>query len=491
VIDLRQKLERAFNPRTVAVVGDKRALGYLWLNAMKTFQGKVYSVQISKDEIPGIEALNVPNYFSLLDIPDELDYVVCAVRRDISPSIVADCARKGVAAVSLFTSGFAETEQEEGVRLQRELGELARANGLLLIGPNCMGVYNPRLGLRQSPEQPAGEAGNVGFISQSGTHCINFSLLGYAHGVRCSKTVSYGNAEVLDAPDYLDYLTDDPETQVIGMYIEGPKDGRRFFAALRRACGRKPVVVWKGGQTDAGARAIFSHTAALASEGRIWDAAVRQAGALSVDSIEEMVDVVKGLLYTSAGGGSAWGGKPGTGNRVGLIAMTGGQSVVIADAFAQAGLEVPLLSAASYEKLGSFFNIIGGSYRNPLDAGGTLAMGFRVDNLQRMLDILDDDPNVDAIAIETGVSYLARRGALHSSLLKSLLDVLSGHKERSRKPFLLILQAGAQEKEIAEVRGKFLERGIAAFGSFQQGANALAKIITYHRLQAEDKSSAG
>jgi acyl-CoA synthetase (NDP forming) len=479
--DLRQKLERAFNPRTVAVVGDKRALGYLWLNAMKTFQGMVYSVQISKDEIPGIEAMNVPNYFSLLDIPDELDYVVCAVRRDISPRIVADCASKGVTAVTLFTSGFAETEQEEGVRLQRELGDLARENGLLLIGPNCMGIYNPRLGLRQSPEQPAGEAGDVGFISQSGTHCINFSLLGHVHGVRCSKTVSYGNAEVLDAPDYLDYLTDDPETRVIGMYIEGPKDGRRFFTALRRACRRKPVVVWKGGQTEAGARAIFSHTAALASEARIWDAAMRQAGALTAETIEEMVDVVKGLIYM----------RPGTGRRVGLIAMTGGQSVVIADAFAQAGLEVPLLSASSYEKLASFFNIIGGSYRNPLDAGGTLAMGFRVDNLQRMLDILDEDPNVDAIAIETGVAYLARRGALHSSLLDNLLNVLSEHKERSRKPFLLILQAGSQEKEIAEVRGKFLARGIATFGSFQQGANALAKVIAHHRFRGEVDLSAG
>jgi acyl-CoA synthetase (NDP forming) len=208
---------------------------------------------------------------------------------------------------------------------------------------------------------------------------------------------------------------------------------------------------------------------------------MRQAGALSVDSIEEMVDVVEGLLYV----------KPGTGKRVGLIAMTGGQSVVIADAFAQAGLDVPLLSAASYEKLASFFNIIGGSYRNPLDAGGTLAMGFRLDNLQRMLDILDEDPNVDAIAIETGVAYLVRRGALHSSLLDNLLNLLSEHKERSRKPFLLILQAGHQEAEIAEVRGKFLERGIATFGSFQQGANALAKVIAYHRFRAEDELSAG
>lgn len=473
--DLHQKLERAFNPRAVAVVGDKRALGYLWLNAMKTFQGKVYSVQINENEIPGIEAMNVPNYPSLLDIPDELDYVVCAVSRAVSPRIVADCARKGVTAVTLFTSGFAETEQEEGVRLQRELGELARDNGLLLVGPNCMGIYNPRLGLRQSPEQPAGEAGNVGFISQSGTHCINFSHLGYVHGIRCSKAVSFGNAEVLDAADYLEYLTDDPETQVIGMYIEGPKDGRRFFAALRRACRRKPVVVWKGGQTEAGARAIFSHTAALASEARIWDAAMRQAGALSVDSLEEMVDVVKGLLYI----------KPGTGTRVGLIAMTGGQSVVIADDFGRAGLEVPLLSAASYEKLASFFNIIGGSYRNPLDAGGTLAMGFRMDNLQRMLDILDEEPNVDAVAIETAVTFLVRRAQLSPNLLDNLLHVLSEHKERSRKPFLMILQPGHLEGDIAEIRGKLLARGIATFGSFQQGANALAKTIAYHRFQAE------
>jgi acyl-CoA synthetase (NDP forming) len=473
VTDLHQKLERAFNPRSVAVVGDKRALGYMWLNSMKTFQGKVYSVQISEDEIPGIEAMNIPNYFSLLDIPDELDYVVSAVRRDISLSIVADCARKGVAAVSLFASGFAETEQEEGIRLQRELGELARKSGVLVIGPNCMGIYNPRLGLRHSPDQPAGEAGNVGFISQSGTHCINFSHLAYVHGVRCSKTVSYGNAEVLDSDDYLDYMREDPETEAIGMYIEGPKDGRRFFAALRDACRRKPVVVWKGGLTEAGARAIFSHTAALASEVRIWNAAMRQAGALSVDSLEEMVDVLKGLLYI----------KPGTGQRVGLIAMTGGQSVVIADAFGQAGLEVPLLSATSYEKLESFFNIIGGSYRNPLDAGGTLAMGFRLDNLQRMLDILDEDPNIDAIAIETAVTYLVRRGILHSSLLDGLLQLLSEHKKRSRKPFLMILQAGQMEEKMAETRGKFLARDIAVFDSFEQGANALAKVIAYHRFR--------
>ena len=471
---LNEKLERAFNPRTVAVVGDKRAMGYLWLNALKAFTGKVYSVQINKDEIPGIEALGVPNYMSLLDIPDEVDYVVCAVGRAISPRIVADCVRKGATAVTLFTSGFAETEEEEGVRLQWELGDMARKAGLLLIGPNCMGIYNPSLGLRQSAEQPWGEAGNVGFISQSGTHCINFSFLGHVHGIKCSKAVSYGNAEVLDAADYLDYMTDDPQTEVIGMYVEGPRDGRRFFDALRRAARLKPVVVWKGGQTEAGARAIYSHTAALATENAVWNAAMRQAGAVTADSLDEMVDVVKGILYI----------KPGTGRRVGLVAMTGGQSVIIADAFGRTDLEVPLLTPASYEKLASFFNIIGGSYRNPLDAGGTMLMGFRMDSLQRMLDILEEDANVDAVVLESAATFLMSHRLMTPTLLDNLLDFVSDYKERCQKPFLMILQPWHLEGAMVEIRSKFLERGIATFAGFQQGANALSKVIGYHRFRA-------
>jgi acyl-CoA synthetase (NDP forming) len=472
--DLHQKLERAFNPRTVAVIGDKRAIGYLWLNALKPFVGKVYSVQIREDEIPGIEALGIPNYMSLLDIPDEVDYVVCAVRRAVSPQIVADCIRKGVTAVTLFTSGFAETEEEEGVRLQRELGDMARKAGLILIGPNCMGVYNPSLGLRQSDEQHWGEAGNVGFISQSGTHCIHFSNLAYVHGIKCSKTVSYGNAEVLDADDYLDYLIQDPQTEVIGMYIEGPRDARRFFDVLRRAARLKPVVMWKGGQTEAGARAIYSHTAALATEEAVWNAAMRQAGVITADSLEEMVDLVKGLLYV----------KPGTGRRVGLVAMTGGQSVVIADAFGRADLEVPQLTPASYEELASFFNIIGGSYRNPLDAGGTLAMGFRLDNFQRMLDILEKDANIDAVVLESAVTFLRGHRLMSPTLLGQILNLLSGYKERCPKPFIMILQPGHLEGELVKIRSKFVERGITTFAGFQQGANALSKVIGYHRFRA-------
>ena len=471
--DVQKRLDRAFNPRTVAVVGDKRAMGYLWLRSMSTFQGKLYSVQIDPDEIPGIEEMGVPNFASLLDIPDEIDYVVCAVPRQISPRVVADCIEKGVGAVTLFTSGFAETETEEGIRLQEEIGQMARQAGLLLIGPNCMGIYNRRLGLRHSWEQPAGDAGNVGFISQSGTHCINFSLVGDRHGIRCSKNVSFGNAVVLDAADYLEYLADDAETEVIGIYMEGAQDTRRFFRALRETARVKPVVVWKGGVTAAGARAIYSHTAALATAPAVWDAAMRQAGAVQAESLDETIDAVKALVYC----------KPGSGYRMGLIAMTGGQSVVITDAFEREGLEVPLLTAASYEKLSQFFNIIGGSYRNPLDSGGTIGWGLLPQNLEKLLGVLDEDETVDAIAMEVGAGFLARRMRENPGILDALLDTMTAHRERSQKPFIAIAHPGHLEDVSAMIRSLLLERGIPPFASFQAGAKALRRAIDYWRFR--------
>jgi len=474
VPDPRQHLSRALRPRTIAVVGDKRANGYLWLRNMSTFQGKVYSVQVDPNEIPGIEELGVPNYPSLAAIPDEIDYVVCAVPRTIAPRIIAACAAKGVSGVSLFTSGFAETGEEEGARLQAEIGRIAREAGLALIGPNCMGVYCPKLGVRQSAEQPAGEAGPVGFISQSGTHAINFAVVGAAQGVRISTSVSIGNAEVLDVPDYLDYLTSDPDTRVIAMYVEGVKDGRRFLESLRRAAEAKPVVVWKGGVTEAGARATASHTAALAASHDVWNAVVRQAGALQADTIDDTIDTLKALLFC----------KPATRGRMGLMAMTGGQSVVITDAFVRAGLEVPLLTPASYEKLAGFFNIIGGSYRNPLDMGGTIGYAGAPQNLERLLQILDEDERVDAIAMELASGFMARRWQADPASLDSMLDLLTAHQERSTKPFLTILHPGHLEDITFHARSRVAERGLASFHSFERAARALSRAVAYWRSRA-------
>ncbi len=475
-------LHRALNPKSIVVVGSKKADAYMWLRNYSTFTaGPLYSVQIDPNEIPGIEAMGVKNFTSLMDVPGEIDYVMLAVPRPVAARLLADCAKKGVGGVALFTSGFAETGEEEGMKLQEQLLQIARDGNVTLIGPNCMGLYNRRLGIRQSAEQGHGEAGDVGFISQSGTHAINFGLVGEQHGVRVSTSISMGNAIVLDVPDYLDYLADDAETKVIAMYIEGVKDGPRFVRSLRRAASMKPVVVWKGGVTDAGARATASHTGSLATSQAVFSAIVRQAGALQADSLEDAIDVVKALLYaTSSSGGPL----AGTGRGMGLMAMTGGQSVVITDAFVNAGLDVPRLSDASYAELKSFFNIVGGSYQNPLDMGGTIGFGGSAATLARLFGILDADPNVDAVAMEMASGFLARMWASNPASLDGLLDTLVAHRDASPKPFVVVLQPQHVEDVVRQARLRVQERGIAAFASFDRAARALKRAIDYHRFRA-------
>ena len=164
--------------------------------------------------------------------------------------------------------------------------------------------------------------------------------------------------------------------------------------------------------------------------------------------------------------------------------MTGGQSVVITDAFVGAGLEVPRLSDASYEQLASFFNIIGGSYQNPLDMGGTIGFGGSAATLQKLFGILDADPNVDAIAMEMASGFLARRWQTNPAALDGLLDTLIAHTERSAKPFVTILQPQHVEDVVAQARHRMQDRGLAVFPSFERAARALARAIAYWRFRA-------
>ncbi len=167
---------------------------------------------------------------------------------------------------------------------------------------------------------------------------------------------------------------------------------------------------------------------------------------------------------------------------MGLVALTGGQSVVITDAFERAGLEVPLLTERSYRELERFFNVIGGSYRNPLDAGGTLGFGAVPENLARMLRVLDEDENVDAIAVEVSPRMMSRRMPGDETPADWLPDMLAAHKENSKRPFLAILHPGHLEAFVAQERQKYVERGIPTFADFQQAANAFAKVVEYYRF---------
>ncbi len=289
------KLDRAFNPQCVVVVGDKAP--FMWLRGQSSFKGKLYSVQIDPAEIEGIKALGVENYTSLVDIAEPVDLAIVAVPRAVAPRVLEDCIAKDVAAAHFFTSGFAETDTEEGIGFERFLTERAEKANFHLIGPNCMGIFNPKVGIKQMAGQYDGFAGTVGFIAQSGTHAISFASEAHLQGVDVNKSVSFGNGIVLDSAAYLEHFGRDPEIEAIGMYLEGVKDGRRFLTVLKEVSARKPVVIWKGGRTEEGGRAIASHTGSLAVPQAIWDAAMKQCGAVTVASLEEMIDTLKALLY--------------------------------------------------------------------------------------------------------------------------------------------------------------------------------------------------
>ena len=465
-----ENLHRALHPHAVAVVGARKLDDYSWLRNMSTFQGPVYSVNIDPQEIPGIEALGVPNYARLTDIPDAVDFVVIAVPRRAAPIVLQDAIAKGVAGVAMFTAGFAETAEDEGRQLQQTITEMARASDIALIGPNCMGIYHPKVGIRNHIEQPAGVAGNVSFLSQSGTHAINFSLYGASQGLQVNKVISYGNGVVLDSSELLEYLLQDDTTTVIGMYIEGPRHGRRFFEVVRRIPPRKPLLIWRGGQTTAGSRATASHTASLAQDSAIWEALFRQTGAIRINSLDEMVDTVKALQWL----------KPCTGQRLGLITMTGGPSVVSTDTFAKQGLEIPTLSPASYEAFQGFFNIIGGSYKNPIDMG----MNWAGENFHEIMRIMLDDPNIDAVVNDLPLTFLYRRMALRPDFKQRLFATFTEMRQRYNKPVLAVVGCSPFEKEEVDLRRELLDSGVPAFHNFERTAVAFRHASEYHRFRA-------
>jgi acyl-CoA synthetase (NDP forming) len=275
------------------------------------------------------------------------------------------------------------------------------------------------------------------------------------------------------------------------MYMEGVKEGRRLFQALKKATAVKPVVIWKGGQTPAGQRATHSHTASMATPSAIWDTVAKQLGIISVTNMDEMVDACKALLFA----------RPSTGKRMALLAMTGGPSVYITDAFSRAGFDVPTLTDASYARLGEFFNTIGGSYRNPFDMAGTIGQRGATtehDNLKAILEIVDADPNVDAVAVDTrGPGGPAPQAA--GSVMGTqepprpqgppgmpdpttrMIGALKDLQNVSTKPIVAIVYPGADEGGAAQARLRFLEAGIPAFHTFERASKALASAIDYWR----------
>ena len=455
------KLDRAFNPRSIVVVGDKDELR--WLRCQGEFKGNLYSVQVNPETIKRIEALGVKNYTSLLDVPDPIDLVIVAVSRALASRILDDCIRKKVAAVHFFTSGFSETATAEGIKEEKALAEKAKQAGMHLIGPNCVGIFNPGAGIKQGLDQYVGTGGAVGFISQSGDIAQVFSIKAHLEGVDIAKSVSFGNGIVLESTDFLEYFADDPSIKVIGMYLEGIKDGKRFLRVLKEVTRKKPVVIWKGGRTEEGNRAVASHTGSLALSKNIWDAAVKQCGAINAATEDELIDTLKAVIFLP----------PVRGNRVGIVGGSGGQSVVIADIFAEAGLKVPILTDETYEQFASFFKLVGASYRNPIDQGGTNRA-----EITRIIDILERDANVD------NVVFLFSTRHFDAKQTDDIIESLVNLKARTAKPLMTIIEAYFSPQWVEQVGAiiqKLQSAGIPVYLNYRRGARALHNVWSLSR----------
>ena len=462
------KMDRIFSPKVVAVVGAKQANDYSWLRAHSPLQGKVYNVNMDRSEWPGAEALGFESVASLHDIPEPVDYVTLSVPRTVVPTLLRDCVAKGVGGAHIFAVGFAEIHTEEGIRLEETVADIAREGELLVIGPNCMGLYNPKMGLRQSRDQFHGEGGFFSYISQSGTTSMALSQVARAFGLPVSKGVSFGNGTVLDCTDFLEYLGQDEETEIIGMYLEGVRDGRRFFEALRMAAQRKPVLLWKVGLSEESSRAGAAHTGSAPISAALWDAILRQCGAIRIDSMQEMMDTAVALRHLGS-----------IGTRVALIAMSGGHAGQIAEAFGGHGFHIPSPTEASLEEIASYSPLMGGSFTNPFEGPSV----WTEDVLGKTLGVLGRDPTFDLVVLEVSVGNIQR----DPTFMEKRLHTLKTSRQQGGKPVLAVMTADmpyAPEVDMGSALRQFLQEGIACIAGMEPAARALKNAADYHRQRA-------
>jgi acyl-CoA synthetase (NDP forming) len=462
-------LQPLFHPRSIAIVGVPRTEfrfgGGSYLNKLQEcgFPGTLYPINPKADEIQGIRAY--PNLASLPEVPDLV--MVCLPAASV-PGVLEECARVGARHIHVLTSGFKELRTEEGAALEDTLAALSRQEGLLVVGPNCMGPYCPAARLTAWGAIP-GLPGPVGIISQSGTITQRITEYMCSLGLGIAKAVSMGNATVLGAMEYLAFMGRDPEVQTIGMYLESVSDPRAFLDLARKVNRQKPVVVWKGGETDVGASTAVSHTGGMAGANHLWEALLRQSGVARVRSMDEWADTILSLTLLPAP----------LGNGVFLVGGGGGQSVVNGDACIRQGLEVPPLSGESMERLRAVMPAVGSIPGNPLDNWRTY------DDEEHFAEILEmgyADPAVSMIVADRIIPRASFHMGDRPDPTPSVIEFV--RKNRQRKPTVFTVDFSGGDTELALQGASLVARlcaaGIPAFPSHDRAARALAHLYRYH-----------
>ena len=469
-MDKNQALDAMFDLKSVAIVGVAKEgefnTGRLFLNSIIEygFKGPIYLVNPK-----GGEAFGIKIYSELRDIPAPVDYVISCIRAPLVPQLIKDCAAKGVKGICVFTSGFSEFGTQEGRDLEREVKRLAESTGVRTIGPNCIGIHSPKAGFSYSADFPK-ESGRVAFLSQSGGNTLYLVRAAGARGIRFSKVISYGNAADIDESDLLSYFGQDRETDMIAAYIEGVKDGQRFYRTLREVSVSKPVVILKSGRTQAGSAVAASHSAALATPHRVWQDMVRQAGAITADTLDEVVDMLVTLSHLPPLGG----------RRVAMVGIGGGAGVLATDDWDENGFVLPKLPEPIRQAWRTALgNDAGTILSNPVDIPH---MGFGQEPFHTALAKLHAFAGIDLL-----VFHMPIRGVMLSVPVASVLfdpeaqTILKVHQEPGKPTAVVVhYEANADGWNLAAKQvKKFYEAGLPVYYSVASAAKAIDRYMRY------------
>lgn len=431
---------------------------------------KIYPVNPNTPEVLGIKA-----YGSVLDIAGSIELAVIAVAATRVPKVIQECGQKGVKAAVIVSGGFAETG-EQGAKLEAEIVKIARQGGIRFIGPNTMGHADTSSQLSTMAWTWEAPPGPVALVSQSGNYGHRIIHRGMISGIGFSKFVCTGNEADLHLEDYLEYLVKDEDSKIITAYIEGLREGRRFFQIAKETTASKPVIVIKGGATKGSARAAKSHTATLAGSDEIYTAAFRQAGVIRVDDDDELSDVVTAMLHQPLP----------QGKRIGILTIGGGLGVMAAEACEKEGLEIAPLAPSTIEKLDACLPPRW-SHANPVDMAGISMVENPV--IFPSLWALMEDENINAVLLQVPLGTNANRLStmFDSGEIKALreteesnLRTLSQQVRQQGKPVFMVKPAVefATDPEVASL---FSREGIPVYPSPRRAARVLNHLAWYRR----------
>jgi acyl-CoA synthetase (NDP forming) len=467
-------LDPLFKPKSVAHVGasPNAAAGrfnFTRFLQLTGFEGHLYPVNPKYEEV-----LELKCYPNIAAIPESVDLAILAVPAVHCPAILREVPAGKVKFVVIHTSGFGEMNKED---LEAEILQMARDKGFRIVGPNCMGVYSQqgRMGFWRDHWEIVDRPGSVGFVSQSGGHAVNIIFNGMDAGINFNKVLSLGNQSDVSINEVVEYMGADESIGVIGVYVEQPRDGRRFMEVLRDVGARKPVVVWKGGVSPVGKEAAASHTGSLAGDEEIFEAAMRQVGAITVSDFSELLRVIRLLQPELA--------LPG--ENIAIFSPGGGNTVSICDVFSRfPNLQLPRLSEETQNKLRELLPEENVDVKNPVDPG---AVGFL--KLDQLIKAVGDDPQVESMLLLMGVDYLSNikteeNRVLAVEMISNMLDRMA---KKVGKPIHVLVQQQRQNHEDFDryrriMIQKFNQKRIPWIdGTFKDVGIAFSKLADYRR----------